>query len=74
VIELIPPAINTDLGGKGIHDAAPSVSEFIPAIFAQLKAGKSELTYGFSEAMTKAGPVELQAAFNRMNGTDFQVK
>jgi len=74
VIELIPPAINTDLGGKGIHDAAPPVSEFIPAIFAQLKAGKTELTYGFSEAMTKAGPVELQAAFNRMNGTDFQVK
>ncbi len=69
VIELIPPALNTDLGGKGIHDQAPSVSEFIEAIFAQLKEGKTELTFGFSEAMTKAGPEDLQKAFVRMNGT-----
>ena len=67
VIELIPPALNTDLGGKGIHDAAPPVSEFIEAAFEQLKQGKSAITYQFSEAMIKAGPEELQKAFNRMN-------
>jgi len=33
VIEMIPPALNTDLGGKGIHDFAPPVSEFIVSIF-----------------------------------------
>lgn len=74
VIELIPPAINTDLGGKGIHDAAPPVSEFVTAIFNQLKEGKTTLTFGFSEAMVNAGPVELTAAFNRMNSTEFTVK
>ena len=67
VIEIIPPALNTDLGGKGIHDFAPPVSDFIDAIFAQLEQGKAELSFQFSEAMTKAGPVELLAAFARMN-------
>jgi uncharacterized oxidoreductase len=67
VIEIIPPALNTDLGGKGIHDFAPPVSDFIDSIFTQLQQGMSELTFQFSEAMTKAGPAELQAAFSRMN-------
>lgn len=67
VIEMIPPALNTDLGGKGLHDAAPPVSDFIEAIFAQLKEGKTELTFGFSEMMAKATPEELKNAFNRMN-------
>jgi len=69
VIEVIPPALNTDLGGKGLHDHAPPVNGFIDAIFAQLTDGKSELTYGFSEGMAKATPDELKAAFNRMNQT-----
>src|SRR5277367_3289618 len=33
VIEMIPPALNTDLGGKGLHDTAPPVSAFIETIF-----------------------------------------
>lgn len=67
VIEMIPPALNTDLGGKGLHDAAPAVSEFIETIFDQLKDGKTELTFGFSEAMVKASPEDLKAAFKRLN-------
>ena len=68
VIELIPPALNTDLGGKGLHDAAPPVADFIAAVFEQLKAGKTEITFGFSEAMAKAGAEDLKNAFARMNG------
>ena len=67
VIEVIPPALNTDLGGKGLHDAAPPVCDFIEAIFEQLKEGKTELTFGFSEAMSKADSEGLKVAFNRMN-------
>lgn len=67
VVEVIPPALNTDLGGKGLHDTAPPVSDFINAIFEQLKAGRTELTFGFSEAMLKAGPEELKVSFDRMN-------
>lgn len=67
VIELIPPALNTDLGGKGLHDFAPPVSGFIDAVFEQLAEGNSEITYGFSEQMHQAGPDELRRAFERMN-------
>lgn len=67
VIEIIPPALNTDLGGKGIHDFAPPVSGFIESIFEQLEEGKNELTYGFSESLTKAGSEILQNTFDRMN-------
>ena len=67
VIEVVPPALNTDLGGKGIHDAAPPVSEFISSIFEQLKEGKEQLTFGFSNGMASAGPDEIKAIFNRMN-------
>lgn len=67
VIELIPPGLNTDLGGKGLHDYAPPVADFIQAVFEQLAEGKSEVTFGYSESMTKAGPEELQKTFVRMN-------
>src|SRR4030095_1834881 len=48
VIELIPPALNTDLGGKGIHDEFPPIEGFIESTFEQLKQGKSTITWGFS--------------------------
>jgi uncharacterized oxidoreductase len=67
VIEIIPPALNTDLGGKGLHDYAPPVSEFIESIFEQLNEGKTELTFGFSDMVSKSGPEDLQKAFDRMN-------
>jgi uncharacterized oxidoreductase len=67
VIEVIPPALNTDLGGKGLHNSAPAVSDFIDAVFLQMALGKTEVSFGFSESMTKAGPDELQKAFDRMN-------
>ena len=67
VIEIIPPMVNTDLGGKGLHDSAPPVSEFVDAIFEQLKQGRVELTFGFSDVMRRSTPDELDAAFKRMN-------
>jgi uncharacterized oxidoreductase len=67
VIEIIPPALNTDLGGKGVHDSAPPVSLFIEAVFDQLKDGKTELTFGFSAGVSQAGSDVLQAVFARMN-------
>lgn len=67
VIEMIPPALNTDLGGKGIHDGQPPVSDFINAVFMQMKEGKTELTFGFSEVMAKAAPDVINATFNKMN-------
>ncbi len=67
VIELIPPALNTDLGGKGLHDAAPPVSDFINSVFEQLKEGQTEAAFGFSQTMATASAGELKIAFNRLN-------
>jgi uncharacterized oxidoreductase len=67
VIEIIPPALNTDLGGKGIHDYAPPVSDFIETIFQQLREERTQLTFQFSEAASKAGQDILQPIFKKMN-------
>ena len=67
VIEMIPPALNTDLGGKGLHDGQPPVSDFVDAVFRQMKEGRTELTFGFSEMMVKATPDIINATFNKMN-------
>jgi uncharacterized oxidoreductase len=67
VIEMIQPALNTDLGGKGIHDGQPPDSDFVNAVFQQMKEGKTELTFGFSEVMVNATPDVIKATFNKMN-------
>ncbi len=64
---MIPPALNTDLGGKGLHDGQPAVSDFVDAVFQQMEEGKIELTFGFSEVMAKATPDIIKATFGRMN-------
>lgn len=67
VLELIPPALNTDLGGKGLHDSYPPVNEFLDAIFQQIRDGKEELTWGFSESMRQASPEQIAETFRKMN-------
>jgi uncharacterized oxidoreductase len=67
VIEMIPPALNTDLGGKGLHNAAPPVIDFINSIFEQLKEGKTELTFGSSESRAKANREEIKEYFALLN-------
>lgn len=67
VIEIIPPALNTDLGGKGLHDEYPPVSEFIESIFQQLEEGKNELSFGTSAFSSKANSEAIMPIFNRMN-------
>jgi len=67
VIEMIPPALNTDLGGKGLHDGYPPVSDFVNSVFQQIKEGKLELTFGYSEIMAKATPEVINATFKQMN-------
>lgn len=69
VIEIIPPALNTDLGGKGIHDFAPPVSGFIDSMFEQLDRDKLELTYGFTEQISQAGAEILKPVFDKVNQT-----
>ncbi|MBC7557435.1 MAG: short-chain dehydrogenase, partial [Chryseobacterium sp.] len=67
IIEMIPPALNTDLGGIGLHDDQPPVSAFVDSVFEQMKAGKTQLTFGFSELMANATPEVIAETFKRMN-------
>jgi uncharacterized oxidoreductase len=67
VIEVIPPALNTDLGGKGLHTTAMSVGEFINVAVDQLQNGSIEVSYSFSAQSSRASREELDAIFNRMN-------
>lgn len=67
VIEVIPPALNTDLGGKAIHDMWESVDTFIDSVFVQLKEGKKSVSHGFSIVMSSAGKETLEGIFNQMN-------
>jgi len=67
VIEIIPPAVATDLGGVGLHTGATPLDEFADAVLSQLEAQKAEVTYGFSAVGSRASREELDATFARMN-------
>lgn len=67
IIEIIPPAVNTDLGGKGIHSSATPLDEFANAVVEQLKKGSLEISYGFSAQTSHASREELNETFKRMN-------
>jgi len=67
VIELIPPALNTDLGGKGLHMHAPPVSEFIDTVIKKLKEGKNEIAFAGSETRLNAVPEEWKDIFAKMH-------
>jgi uncharacterized oxidoreductase len=67
VIEIAPPALNTDLGGPGTHTQFPPVEEFIEAAIEQLLAGSTEISYGFSAQASRASRAELDQILVRMN-------
>lgn len=50
VIEIAPPAVNTDLGGAGKHTHGEPLNEFTDGIFAGLEEGLAEIGYGTSAA------------------------
>ena len=67
VIEIIPPAVDTDLGGKGLHTFGVPVNEFTDAIVEQLKMGSIEAAYGFSVESSRATREQLDTIFKQMN-------
>ena len=67
VVELAPPAVNTDLGGAGLHNFGVALDEFADAVVPRLLAGELEFGYGFSETARLAGREGREAAFARMN-------
>lgn len=67
VLEIIPPSVNTDLGGVGLHTFGANVDEFTQAIVDQLKSGQIEASYGQATVNSQASRMELDLIFKRMN-------
>jgi uncharacterized oxidoreductase len=67
VVEIIPPAVNTDLGGPGLHDFGVPLDPFADAVMARLAAGESEIAYGTSENSARASHDAFDGAFAQMN-------
>ncbi|WP_285769449.1 SDR family NAD(P)-dependent oxidoreductase [Peribacillus sp. SI8-4] len=59
VIEVLPPAVNTDLGGVGLHTFGAPLNDFADAVFTELRSGKEEIGYGGSETRLRATRDEL---------------
>jgi uncharacterized oxidoreductase len=67
VIEVIPPAVNTDLGGPGLHTFGVPVDDFADGIMEGLAAGAPEVGYGTAAMSMRASRDQLDQAFQRMN-------
>ncbi|HWF83504.1 MAG TPA: SDR family NAD(P)-dependent oxidoreductase [Vicinamibacterales bacterium] len=69
VIEIIPPAVNTDLGGVGLHTFGAPLDDFADAVFARLGAGDLEIAHGFAAQSSQASRAALDAIFTRLNAS-----
>lgn len=67
VVEIIPPAVNTDLGGPNLHTFGVDVNEFADDIMARLALGETEIAYGSALKGSRASREQLDAAFAQMN-------
>jgi uncharacterized oxidoreductase len=73
VIEVIPPAVDTDLNprgraGRGTRSFGVQAGEFVAAVMKELAEDRSEIGYGFTNVMKNASREELDRRFQMMNG------
>lgn len=67
VIEVIPPAVNTDLGGKGLHDFGVPLDEFADHAINHITQENPEFGYGTSELARTASREQLDEHFRKLN-------
>lgn len=67
VVEVIPPAVNTDLGGTGLHNFGAPLNDFADDIIQRLAEGEQEIAYGTAQTRSRASRDELDAYFAEMN-------
>ncbi|AQP41299.1 short chain dehydrogenase [Streptococcus gallolyticus] len=62
VVEVIPPPVNTNLGGAGVHaNIGADLNVYADSVMDGLKAGDKELTFGFSTQNHAKSRKELEA-------------
>ena len=67
VIEIIPPAVHSNLGGS--HAFGVPTDEYADSVMAQLAQGRAEVTYQFSAEVSQAPRATLDAMFARLNAS-----
>ena len=67
VVEIIPPAVDTDLQSPGLHTFGVNVDEFADQVFTELEACKTEIAYGTALTGSHASRDELDQIFEQMN-------
>jgi len=67
VIEIIPPAVDTDLGGPGLHTFGVKVEDFLDAVLPRIEKGEREVAFGFAEQSSHASRAELDQLSARLN-------
>jgi len=67
VIEIIPPPVDTDLGGARLHTHGVPVDEFADSVMKRIAEGETEVGYGSSEKARLASREELDEMFRRMS-------
>ena len=67
VIEIVPPAVNTDLGGAGLHTMGEPLDAFADAVVARIADGELEIGYGSAEQRRLAANAVSDPWFERMN-------
>jgi uncharacterized oxidoreductase len=67
IIEIIPPAVDTDLQAPGLHKFGANVDEFADAVFKGLEDGESEIAYGTAQVSSQASREQLDDIYQKMN-------
>lgn len=69
VVEIVPPAVDTDLGGVGLHKFGENLDEFADHIFVKLLESDDNIEIGFkmSESMRNASAEQRDVIFSRLN-------
>jgi uncharacterized oxidoreductase len=67
VVEVIPPAVHTELGGTD-HSFGVPLAEYADDVMQQLAAGHPEIAYQFSAKASQANRAELDGMFQALNG------
>jgi uncharacterized oxidoreductase len=69
VIEIIPPAVDTDLQAPGLHTFGANVDEFADHVFDELESGSIEIAYGTAQTASRASRETLDAIYQNMNSS-----
>jgi uncharacterized oxidoreductase len=74
VFEIVPPAVNTDLGGKGLHNFGVPLEPYADDVMEKLAGSEQEFGYQFSDAARLASRAENEERLSQINANWAPIK